>query len=59
MLDWLVNNIGTIIICAVLILIVGAVIFSMVRKKMQGKSVSCNCGSCKSCAMSGKCHKPK
>jgi hypothetical protein len=31
----------------------------MVKKKKQGKSVVCNCGNCKNCAMHGSCHKPK
>lgn len=57
MLQWITANIGTIIICAVLIAIVAAVIISMVRKKLQGKSVVCNCGCCKGCAMHGSCHK--
>lgn len=59
MIAWIVSNIWTIIICAVLIGIVTAIIISMVRKKKQGKSVVCNCGNCKNCAMSGSCHKPK
>ena len=62
MFTWISNNIGTIIICAVLIAIVAAtivaaIIFSMIKKKKQGKSVVCNCGNCKHCAMSGSCHK--
>ena len=57
MLTWIINNIGTIIICAVLIAIVVAIIVSMVRKKKSGKSVVCDCGNCKNCAMSGSCHK--
>ena len=56
MLAWIAQNIGTIIICAVLALIVGAVIISMIRKKRKGKSVVCNCGNCSSCPMSGQCH---
>ena len=57
MFAWITNNIGTIIICAVLIAIVTAIIISMVRKKKQGKSMVCSCGSCSSCPMSGSCHK--
>lgn len=57
MLAWITNNIWTIIICAVLIAVVTAIIVSMVKKKKQGKSVVCNCGNCKSCPMSGSCHK--
>ena len=57
MLQWIANNIWTIIICAVLIGVVAAIIIGMVRKKRQGKSVVCNCGNCKGCAMHGSCHK--
>ena len=59
MFEWLLNNIWTIIICAVLIGIVAAIIINMIRKKRKGKSMVCNCGSCGSCPMSGSCHKPK
>ena len=57
MFQWIVSNIWTIIICAALIAIVTAIIVSMVKKKKQGKSMVCNCGSCKCCPMSGSCHK--
>ena len=57
MFQWIVSNIWTIIICAVLIAIVTAIIVSMVKKKKQGKSMVCSCGNCKSCPMSGSCHK--
>ena len=57
MFEWIAANIWTIIICVVLIGIVAAIIINMVRKKKQGKSVVCNCGNCKSCAMHGTCHK--
>lgn len=57
MLQWIAGNIWTILICAVLIGIVAAIIISMVRKKKQGKSVTCNCGNCQNCAMHGSCHK--
>lgn len=56
MFTWIINNIWTIIICAVLIAIVAAIIVSMVKKKKAGKSVVCSCGSCKGCPMSGNCH---
>ncbi len=57
MLQWLAGNFWTIIICAALAGIVAAIIINMVRKKKQGKSVVCNCGNCKNCAMHGACHK--
>ena len=57
MFTWIAENIWTIIICAVLIAIVAAIIINMIKKKRAGKSVVCNCGNCKGCAMSGSCHK--
>ena len=57
MLQWLAGNFRTIIICAALAGTVAAIIINMVRKKKQGKSVVCNCGNCKNCAMHGACHK--
>ena len=57
MLAWITNNIGTIIICAVLLAIVAAIIANMVKKKKAGKSMTCNCGGCKACPMNGSCHK--
>ena len=57
MLDLIVGNLGTIIVCAVLLGVVAAVIISMAKKKKQGKSAVCDCGSCKCCPMHGSCHK--
>lgn len=57
MFQWLTANVWTIVICAVLIGIVTVIIISMVRKKRKGKSVVCNCGNCKGCALQGSCHK--
>ncbi len=54
MLAWLCENIGTILICAVLLVIVAAIIANLVKNKRQGKS-SCGNG-CKGCPMSGSCH---
>ena len=45
---------GDIVVLGILGLIVGSVIFHMLRKKKEGKH--CGCGSCQSCAMAGKCH---
>ena len=54
MIAWLSENIGTILICAALIVLVALIVRSLVRQKKQGKSsCGCNCGSC---PMSGKCH---
>lgn len=57
MLGWLVANLSTIIVCAVLIAVVAAIIVSMLRDKKKGKS-SCGCG-CANCAMSDTCHREK
>ncbi len=57
MFMWIMENMATILISAVLIIMVAAVIVSMVRGKKQGKS-SCGCG-CAGCAMNGTCHSAK
>jgi len=57
MLAWLLENIATIIICAVLTLVVAAIIVSMIKNKKKGKS-SCGCG-CADCPMSTSCHPKK
>ena len=57
MLTWIMENMATIIISAVLVLMVAAAIASIVRGKRKGKS-SCGCG-CAGCAMSGVCHPEK
>lgn len=54
MFAWIAKNIGTIIICAVLIAVVTAIIVNMIKNKKKGKS-SCGCG-CADCPMSGTCH---
>ncbi|MEE1056354.1 MAG: FeoB-associated Cys-rich membrane protein [Acutalibacteraceae bacterium] len=57
MLNWISENIGTISVSAVLILIIGLIIFKLIRDKKKGKS-SCGCG-CSSCPMNGSCHSSK
>lgn len=54
MLAWIMDNLATIIVCAVLIAIVAATVISMVRNKKKGKS-SCS-GGCAHCSMNGACH---
>ena len=51
MLAWITENIGTILISAVLLLVVVLIIRN---DKKKGKS-SCGC-NCAHCAMSGSCH---
>ncbi len=55
MLEWLSQNIGTIVACLVLALIVAGVIVYLVRQHKKGKK-SCGC-DCAHCALSGTCHK--
>lgn len=45
---------GTVIVLLILLLIVGAVIYTMIRDKRSGKG-GCSHG-CQNCAMHGKCH---
>ena len=54
MLAWITENIGTILISDVLLLIVVLIIRKLVKDKKKGKS-SCGC-NCAHCAMSGSCH---
>ena len=54
MLQWLSANIGTLIICIILLTIVALIVRYLLRQKKQGKS-SCGCG-CAHCAMQGVCH---
>ena len=56
-IDWLIANIGTIVVGVVVLAVVALVIVLMARDKKQGKS---SCGnSCASCPMAGKCHPAK
>lgn len=57
MLTWISENIGTMFVSAVLILIIGLIIFKLIRDRKKGKS-SCGCG-CSSCPMNGSCHSNK
>lgn len=63
MLTWIMENMATIIVSAVLIIMVAAVITSMIRGKKKGKSsCGCGCASCPAgscCAMNGSCHPAK
>ncbi len=57
MLKWICDNIGLIIVCAILIVLVTLAIISVVKDKKKGRSsCGCNCGSC---PMSGSCHSKK
>ena len=54
MLQWISENVGTILICMGLIVIVALIVRSLFRQKKQGK-FSCGC-NCAHCALAGKCH---
>ena len=55
MLEWLNNNLGTLLVGIVLLAVVCLSIRNLWKDKKQGKS-SCGCG-CGSCPMHGTCHK--
>ena len=57
MLTWLMDNMATIIISAVLVFVAAMIFVSMIRGKRKGKS-SGGCG-CAGCAMNGACHPAK
>ena len=54
MLSWITENLGTILITLVLLVIVGAIVATLLKNRKKGKS-SCGCG-CAHCAMHGQCH---
>lgn len=53
MLNWIIANLATILICAVLILIITLIAVHVVRDRKRGKT---SCGNCSGCAMYGSCH---
>ena len=55
MIDWLINNIGTVVVALCLAAVVFLIVFKLIKDKKRGKT-SCGCG-CEHCAMAGKCHK--
>ena len=55
MSSWISANIGNIVVLSILVVVVGLVLYKMIRDKKNGKS-SCSCG-CAGCPMRDKCHK--
>ena len=55
---FIMNNLSTIIISAVLAVVFILIIANMIKKKRAGKSVSCNCG-CSGCPSASVCHNNK
>ncbi len=56
MIQWLQQNVFTILIIAALIVFFGWLVYTLIRDRKRGKS-SC-CGGCAGCALAGKCHPP-
>lgn len=57
MLNWIMENLANIAVCAVLLVIVTLIIVHMVKNKKEGRS-SCGC-DCGGCPMSDGCHHEK
>lgn len=57
MISWILNNIGTIAVTAILIAIVITALVIVLKDKKKGKS-TCGC-NCAHCAMAGSCHNSK
>lgn len=56
-MSFIIANFGTIIVGLIVAVVVGLVIFSLIRNKKKGKS-SCSCGcGCGHCPNSSSCHK--
>lgn len=55
MLQWLLDNWATVLICMALVAVIAAVIVKLIKDKKKGKS-SCG-GNCGCCPMGGACHK--
>ncbi len=53
-LNFIIQNLATVLIALALIFVCALIIVKMVRDKKKGKS-GCGCG-CSGCAMSGMCH---
>ena len=54
MINWLTDNLGTILVSSILLLTVAGIIVRMRFNKKNGNS-SCGCG-CANCAAHGQCH---
>ena len=55
MLLWLQQNLGTIVVCLILLAVIGLSVGKIIRDRRKGKS-TCGCGFAH-CAMSGQCGK--
>ena len=57
MMTWIMENLGTVLVSAGLLLIVVLVIVKLIRDRKKGKT-ACGCG-CAHCAMADACHSKK
>ena len=48
-MDWIIENIGTLIIGLVVALVIALIIVKLVRDKRKGKNLGCDCG-CDGCS---------
>ena len=55
MLAFLSGNVGSFAVLAIILVVIGLVVFKLIRDKKRGKK-SCGCG-CGSCPMKNECHK--
>ncbi len=55
MLNWIMQNLATILISLALLIVVVLIVMRLIRKKRQGEPF-CGCG-CANCAMRDRCHK--
>ncbi|MBP5593710.1 MAG: FeoB-associated Cys-rich membrane protein [Clostridia bacterium] len=53
MMDWIINNIGSIIVVAILQLVITLILVSFIKNKKKANG-SCGCG-CANCPMSKTC----
>jgi len=53
-MTWFVENLGTIIVCMILVAVVGFILYNMIKRKRKGMS-SCGC-NCSTCPAGGTCH---
>ena len=56
-MEWLQQNVGTIVVAAVVACMIAALAIKLISDKKRGKS-SCGCG-CGGCAMRDRCHPTK
>ena len=57
MFAWIIENIATIAVGGVLALVLGLIVYKMIKDKRSGKS-GCGCG-CEHFALADKCHPKK